>query len=128
MEVIFLRVTQLLETPVRTPNLNPEILRKIAEKLDLTFLSDVGAIPCGRPLIPCGLPPYPNDAEQPGQPQGIAPTVNTTFTPIDLLDYIYAELHSPHYRETCKEFLKIDFPRVPYPDPQTLWPLVKLGA
>jgi predicted helicase len=24
-------------------------------------------------------------------------------------------LHSPRYRETYKEFLKIDFPRVPYP-------------
>ena len=28
------------------------------------------------------------------------------FTPIDLLDYIYAVLHSPQYRETYKEFLK----------------------
>ena len=37
-------------------------------------------------------------------------------------------LHSPNYRETYKEFLKIDFPRVPYPEPQTFWPLVKLGA
>jgi predicted helicase len=37
------------------------------------------------------------------------------FAPIDLLDYIYAILHSPTYREKYKEFLKIDFPRVPYP-------------
>ncbi|MBP9836777.1 MAG: DNA methyltransferase [Candidatus Pacebacteria bacterium] len=36
-------------------------------------------------------------------------------TPEDILDYIYAVLHSPKYRETYKEFLKIDFPRVPYP-------------
>jgi len=36
-------------------------------------------------------------------------------TPEDILDYIYAVLHSPTYRETYKEFLKIDFPRVPYP-------------
>ena len=36
-------------------------------------------------------------------------------TPEDLLDYIYAILHSPTYREKYKEFLKIDFPRVPYP-------------
>lgn len=36
--------------------------------------------------------------------------------PEDILDYIYAVLHSPNYREKYKEFLKIDFPRVPYPD------------
>ncbi len=36
-------------------------------------------------------------------------------SPEDILDYIYAVLHSPSYREKYKEFLKIDFPRVPYP-------------
>lgn len=41
------------------------------------------------------------------------------FAPIDLLDYIYAVLHSPSYRETYKEFLKIDFPRIPYPQGET---------
>lgn len=52
-----------------------------------------------------------------------------TFAPIDILDYIYAVLHSPSYREKYKEFLKIDFPRVPYPkDQQTFWALVKLGG
>jgi len=53
----------------------------------------------------------------------------TTFAPIDLLDYIYAVLHSPTYREKYKEFLKIDFPRVPYPkDAETFWQLVTLGG
>jgi len=52
-----------------------------------------------------------------------------TFAPIDILDYIYAVLHSPTYREKYKEFLKIDFPRVPYPkDAATFWQLVKLGG
>src|SRR5690606_4130181 len=52
-----------------------------------------------------------------------------TFAPIDILDYIYAVLHSPAYREKYKEFLKIDFPRVPYPtDPKVFWELVELGA
>jgi len=51
-----------------------------------------------------------------------------TFAPIDLLDYIYAVLHSPTYREKYKEFLKIDFPRVPYPEEaKTFWKLVSLG-
>ncbi|WP_237708930.1 type ISP restriction/modification enzyme [Gillisia marina] len=52
-----------------------------------------------------------------------------TFAPIDVLDYIYAALHSPAYREKYQEFLKIDFPRVPYPkDKETFWKLVKLGG
>jgi predicted helicase len=52
-----------------------------------------------------------------------------TYAPIDVLDYIYGVLHSPTYREKYKEFLKIDFPRVPYPkDQDTFWKLVKLGG
>lgn len=35
--------------------------------------------------------------------------------PEELFDYIYAVLHSPSYRERYKEFLKIDFPRIPFP-------------
>jgi len=56
-------------------------------------------------------------------------TTEKTFAPIDILDYIYAVLHSPTYREKYNEFLKIDFPRVPYPkDKNTFWQLVKLGG
>jgi len=52
-----------------------------------------------------------------------------TFAPIDLLDYIYAVLHSHTYREKYKEFLKIDFARIPYPENEkTFWKLVKLGG
>jgi len=38
---------------------------------------------------------------------------NNQISPLDILDYVYAFLHSPKYRETYKDFLKIDFPRVP---------------
>ena len=56
-------------------------------------------------------------------------TSKDTFAPIDILDYIYAILHSPKYRDKYEEFLKIDFPRVPYPkDKDTFWQLVKLGG
>lgn len=51
-----------------------------------------------------------------------------SFASIDILDYIYAVLHSPAYREKYKEFLKIDFPRVPYPDPKSFWQLVSYGS
>jgi predicted helicase len=53
----------------------------------------------------------------------------TEFSTIDILDYVYATLHSPSYREKYKEFLKIDFPRIPYPkDKETFWQLVALGG
>jgi len=82
----------------RTPNLNTEIVKQIADKIGLTFT---------------------NEKE----------TTKDTFAPIDILDYIYAVLHSPTYREKYKEFLKIDFPRVPFPkDKDTFWQLVKLGG
>jgi len=52
-----------------------------------------------------------------------------SFAAIDLFDYIYAILHSISYRKKYKEFLKIDFPRIPYPtDKTTFWQLVKLGS
>lgn len=51
------------------------------------------------------------------------------FTPTNLLDYIYAVLHSQTYREKYKEFLKIDFPRIPYPASNSMfWDMVQLGS
>ncbi|HAP14967.1 MAG TPA: DNA methyltransferase, partial [Lactococcus sp.] len=38
-----------------------------------------------------------------------------SFTPLQLMDYIYAVLHSVDYVSKYKEFIKIEFPRVPYP-------------
>jgi hypothetical protein len=52
-----------------------------------------------------------------------------TFAPIDLLDYVYAFLHSPSYRERYQEFLKVDYPRVPYPgSAEVFWQLVAYGG
>jgi predicted helicase len=84
----------------RTPNLNIAIVKQIADKVGLTFV-----------------------------PEKRVGTEHVEFAPIDILDYIYAVLHSPTYREKYKEFLKIDFPRVPYPtDKAIFWQLVKLGG
>jgi len=100
----------------RIPNLNPEIVKQIAENLGLQFVSEKIFV-------------EPQFVE----PQNIA-ALPKTFAPIDILDYIYAVLHSPSYREKYKEFLKIDFPRVPYPCKDakycvsTFWQLVKLGG
>jgi len=82
----------------RLPNLNAEIVKKIAEKIGITFTNE-------------------------------KITQKGTFAPIEILDYIYAVLYSPTYREKYKEFLKIDFPRIPYPkNNETFWSLVALGG
>jgi len=57
------------------------------------------------------------------------PAYQDQITPLNILDYIYAVLHSPSYRAKYSEFLKIDFPRVPYPqDALQFWQFVKLGS
>jgi predicted helicase len=103
-------------------------------------------------LFPLYLYPDNNDQQTIGQPTERTPNFNSevlkefavklgltfsnekeptenTFAPIDILDYIYAVLHAPTYRDKYKEFLKIDFPRIPYPkDTSTFWQLVQLGG
>lgn len=87
----------------RIPNLNMEIVENMAKNLGLHFSPE--------------KPDYSQQTEEESQ-----------FYPEDILDYIYAVLHSPSYREKYKEFLKIDFPRVPYPkDAETFFKLVNLG-
>ncbi len=41
--------------------------------------------------------------------------LSTECSPENIIDYIYATLHSSSYREKYREFLKSDFPRVPLP-------------
>jgi predicted helicase len=82
----------------RVPNLKMEIVDKIGEAIGRRF--EASAQPSK------GLKPL----------EGLI-----TFTPEDVLDYIYAVLHTPTYRDTYKEFLKIDFPRVPYPKNASEW-------
>ncbi len=93
----------LLDAVVRTPNLNMEIVNQIGEHLGMHF--------------------------SPEEFDGTTTVEANQFTPLNILDYIYAVLHSPNYREKYKEFLKIDFPRVPYPKNQkSFFDLVDLGS
>jgi len=103
------------QTYTRIPNLNAEIVNQIATKLSLSFTNE-------KEIPSEGEVCFINSVE-------VRPEFRLTFAPIDILDYIYAVLHSPSYRETYNEFLKIDFPRAPYPtDTTTFWELVALGA
>jgi hypothetical protein len=42
------------------------------------------------------------------------PATRSTFTPEDILNYTYAVLNCPAFRRRYAEFLKADFPRVPF--------------
>ena len=124
------------QTTERTPNLNLEIVNQIAEKLGLTFVAEKHSPPLegclqGGVVNNTTLHKTPRPTDTPLKEGNFSQdiTQEQTFAPIDILDYIYAVLHSPTYREKYKEFLKIDFPRVPYPkDVKTFWQLVKLGG
>lgn len=67
----------------RRPNLSPEFVSELSEKLGLEFVPD------GRGDL------------------------SSTFGPEDVFHYAYAVFHSPTYRERYAEFLKRDFPRLP---------------
>ena len=67
----------------RRPNLNPEFIQDISDKLGLKFVEDGRA-----------------DLDQ-------------TFGPEDIFNYAYAVFHSPTYRTRYAEFLRVDFPRLP---------------
>jgi predicted helicase len=105
---LYQSLSKTMHEDARTPNLNMAIVNQMAEKLGLTFVPEKGT------------------STSSASKSAIEPV---EMAPIDILDYIYAVLHSPSYREKYKEFLKIDFPRVPYPkDKATFWQLVKLGS
>lgn len=48
---------------------------------------------------------------------------------LEAFDYIYGILHCPGYREMYSEFLKIDFPKIPWPKtPSQFWKVSLIGA
>lgn len=88
-----------LEGGHRRPNLNPEFVKAVSDRLGLTFIED------GK-----------GNLEQ-------------TFGPEDIFNYAYAVFHSPTYRTRYAEFLKIDFPRLPLTSDKELFKaLVAKGA
>jgi predicted helicase len=83
----------------RRPNLNPEFIKAISDKLGLKFVSD-----CKGDL-------------------------KKAFGPEDIFNYAYAVFHSPTYRSRYAEFLKMDFPRLPLTSDKGLFKtLIEKGA
>lgn len=106
----------------KTLNLNSEIVNRIAKKLSLRFTGEKEEDIQENSSPVC----YANSDEVSDDFKiELLPLI---FSPIDILDYIYAILYSSAYRKKYKELLKEDFPPIPYPKSQiTFWQLVKLG-
>jgi len=75
----------------RWPNLDPLFLGDLEERLGLHFIPDGSG------------------------------DLTRTFGPEDVFDYIYSVLHSPTYRSRYAEFLKRDFPRIPFTSSRDLF-------
>jgi predicted helicase len=90
-------------TPARVPNLDRKLVEDFAQRIGLQYAAE--------------------KTYEVSETSQVA-----VLTPEDLLHYIYAVLHHPGYRERYKEFLKIDFPRIPYPaDADQFWALAAIG-
>ena len=82
----------------REPNLGKEIIEAVGASLRLDFIPDGSG------------------------------NLQESFGPEDVFNYIYAVLHSPQYRHRYSDFLKSDFPRVPFTSDRPLFAaLVALG-
>ena len=82
----------------RVPNIAPDFTASLEQSLGLRFIND---------------------------DEG---NLQESFGPKDALHYIYAVFHSPTYRQRYDQFLRADFPRVPYIDDIELFrALVGLG-
>lgn len=46
------------------------------------------------------------------------------YSPEEILGYIYAVIHSPAYRQKYLDFLKTDFPRIPFVDDRTAFEML----
>ena len=117
---------KLMSNYINHKNLGINIVRQSKGKGVEVLISDTIS---NRDLItnhtfnyPLYLYPEPGSIEterKPNLDEKIWAAINTAVghetTPEDIFDYIYGVLHSPAYREKYKEFLKVDFPRIPYP-------------
>ena len=90
------------EEEQKIPNLNTEIIDKMAKILQIPFVD--------------------KDID-------IKKKKKDKFTPLDVVDYIYAVLYSSSYRTKYNDCLVRDFPSIPYPsDINEFWNFVKAGT
>lgn len=114
--------TDNITTP-RHLNLNQEMVSQISNKLSLPFTLEKEETDQENTSPVC----YANSEEVSEDFKIELPP--ESFAPVDILDYVYAILHSPAYNEKYRTSLEKDFPVIPYPRNQFLfWNLARQGA
>lgn len=96
---VYSRAISTKLTVINIPNLEPEIANEIAKKLGLTFVVENKN----------GNVCFANNKDE------LRDEFKQIFELIDILDYIYAVLHSSIYRGKYKDFPKTNFPENLYP-------------
>lgn len=84
---------------------------------DINFIASAGKLGGGN-VFPLYLYTEDGNERVPNLNKEIWDKIETIVgqvTPEQIFDYIYGVLHTPSYRTKYKEFLKVDFPRIPYP-------------
>ena len=96
------------------------------------YIAKAGKLGAGN-IFPLYLYNSSNGSAMPNLTQTIWDKINDKIgektTPEQIFDYIYGVLHSPSYRTAFKEFLRTDFPRIPYPtDKKEFERIQKIGT
>jgi len=104
-EVDFLGTKQLEQKP----NIKPEVIKSLTDKYRQQAVG-AGLVPA-RLTVGTGDPACTKTDE----------ASVFTITPETIMSYLYAVLHSPTYRSKYADFLKTDFPRIPFTDDYKLF-------
>ena len=112
-----------MDAPVSS-NLNPEIINQIAKKLSLPFINEQEEFTNQQNNSPVC---YANSEEISAEFK--MEEFPESFAPINVLDYLYAFLHSGKFHQKSEEQLKNHFPVIPLPKNQIIfWKLATFGG
>lgn len=92
-------------------NLSSEVISNIARSLGLSFITEQEEE---------GNVCMANNEE-------VRDDFRLTFTPIDIVDYVYAVLNSPGFIAKCGHSVELETLRIPYPTSENFWELVREG-
>lgn len=125
MALLTPRMTQDNFSPLVSSHI---VSNKTASRYDQSYLFPLYLYPVDQDLAQTRLINFDEKLYQRLQTLATHPTHGTPDE-VAVFDYIYGVLHCPAYRETYAEFLKIDFPRIPWPaTPDEFWDVSAKGT